>query len=246
MLLLQPFTPHYFYNPFKTNVVNNNEVITVEYYYTKLSNAIQTNDIKLIKFILNNSQIMNTFDTIYLDCIFEEMLSTNNNEIIQLFFPYISNLEQITKRRFKYILDHIKDENLLSKPLYGLKYACDLQLVIDPLTSLEDIIDNYLPFEKYTGISILDKNWKQNIQDFLGIQFNNEEDRAFSRLRIELMQRSIDTETFIEQMTTSQLIAWKNFLSDNNLTINKYNTLPIIQQEQFLIQFQNTVLSIVY
>ncbi len=157
-----------------------------EYYSFNLSRAITyENDIifshlvnhGLFKYLKNHSP--NVFDV-----LIETAIKTSNLRIIECLFPHVKFLEEVIEDRLDFIEKNEKlSSHLKQNPIIGIFYDRQNKFIVDKLTNVENIIDDYTFFEKYTGISLKDPNFLNKIKVFLGDSMEFSDINYFLRLR---------------------------------------------------------------
>ena len=119
-----------------------------------------------------------------MDTLIELVIKSSNLQIIQYMYPHVNHLEIVIEQRLDFIE---KNERLTSdlkkNPFIGIFYDKKTKYVIDRLTSVEDILDDYTFFEQYTGITLNDPNFLDKIKVFLGDSMEFSDINYFLRLR---------------------------------------------------------------
>lgn len=215
-------TGFYIKSSFDVIDLDTNEDI-IEKYNFNLQRCI-TFENNIILGVLMEHELFDILSTSKLNKVYKSVVESANLEIMMLFYDNIQNIEDVVNKRLDFVETHITDHRLIHTPLYELIYDPETNIVSDPLIEVEDIIDNYHIFEDFTGISILQKDYLEKINKFLGNTLNQVDIKYIRTLHYFYKQKKEVIDDFLLNMTHEEYKQWRNYLITNNYNnINSYS-----------------------
>jgi hypothetical protein len=157
-----------------------------EYYSFNLSRAVTYSSDIIFKQLLEHKMFkyLKMYSPNTFDALIELSLKTSNLRIIECLYSHVKFLEGVIEKRLDFIEKNEKLSSLLkTKPFIGIFYDINNKFIVDRLTSIEDIIDDYTFFETYTGITLDDPNFLDKIKVFLGDSMEFSDIHYFLELR---------------------------------------------------------------
>lgn len=165
-----------------------------DFYIFNVNRAITYQNDIVLKMLFSHPLTENIH---YSECfkkkIVDRILESNNLRLVDTLFGIIQGSKEIISGRLEFVENECPLSSPLNKyPMYGIVYDENSEGLTDKLLNVDDILDDYQFFEKFTGISLNDPCLLDKIKGFLGERMDFSDISFFLKLRDDFQEnRSI-------------------------------------------------------